>query len=157
MASQMADIEERLKAVYDDAFIDTGASSVRFGDAANGATLPAGNENVTAQYRSGLGDSGNQAPDLGVMLLERLARAADVLAEMQDRIAEEGYLGTARTRRSRRARLTNLAIAALVGIAVWQAICSISRGDMAKRLHSSGNLARAERDVSPTNHPELGP
>ena len=146
MASQMAEIEAQLKALYDDAVIETGASSVRFGDAASGASVPAGVENVSAQYRPGVGESGNQAPDLGVTLLEQLARAADALAEMQDRIAEEAYLGTARTRRSRRARHLNLAVGALVGIAVWQAVCSISRDDMAKRLRkSSRKTSRGSR------------
>jgi hypothetical protein len=128
IAGQVAEIEEQLKALYDDAFIETGGTSVRFGDSASGARLPTGVEDVIAHYRSGSGDSGNQPEDLAVTLLEQLARAADVLAEMQDRIADEAYLDTARARRSRRARLMDLALGAMVGIAVWQVVCSISCG-----------------------------
>ena len=128
VARQVAAIEADVKARYDDWFVETGTSSVQFGDAAIGARLPAGMQNVSAGYRSGLGGSGNQPPDAAVALVEWWARAADVLAEMQDRIAGEGYLDTARERRSRRERLIDLALGALVGIAVWQAVCFVARG-----------------------------
>ena len=136
---QLAEIEADLRALYDDYFVETGATSVQFGDAASGARLPTGVENVRAQYRSGLGDSGNQPADLALTLLELLARAADRLAKMQDRVAEEAYLGPARTRRSRHARLMDFALGAMVGIAAWQAVCSISRRRRATRLEGRGD------------------
>jgi hypothetical protein len=120
IASQIAELEEQLKLLYDDLFVET-EDSVRFGDGAIGAPLPTGEEQTSRRYGSCGGDRGNLPPDSAVTLLELLARAADVLAEMQDRVAEEGYLGTARVRRSRRRRRVDLPIVALVGIAAWLA------------------------------------
>ncbi len=108
---------------------DTGASSVRFGDGVTGQRLP-GIEDVIADYRSGSGESGSKSSDLGVSLLEQLAQASEVLAEMQDRVADEAYLGTKRVRRSRHPRLMDLALGALVGIAVWRVAASLSRDDI---------------------------
>jgi hypothetical protein len=121
IASQIAEIEADLKALYGGAFVETAASSVRFGDAFSGARPPAGVENVSAGYSSGLGERGNEPADLAVTLVELLAQAADVLAEMQDRVAEEGYLDTSRVQWPRRGRLIDVAIGALVGIAACQA------------------------------------
>jgi hypothetical protein len=81
---------------------ETGASSLRFGDGTSGARLPDGTGNVTANYRSGAGDRGNQPADSGMTLIEALAAAGDILADAQDRVAEEAYLSTVRVRRRRR-------------------------------------------------------
>ena len=107
---------------------DSGASSLQFGDGITGQRLPTGVGDVSGTYSSGAGESGNQGSDLGVTLVEQFAHAADLLAELQDRLAEEGYLSTARVRTSRRRRLVDLTIMALVGIAVWRAwSCKDSR------------------------------
>ena len=82
---------------------DTGAASLRFGDGSSGALLPVGTD-VTATYQSGSGASGNQPADGAIGLIEALAAAADILADVQDRLAEEAYLPTTRVRRSRRRR-----------------------------------------------------
>ena len=110
IASQIAELDEELKNLYDDLFVET----------AIGEPLPTGEEQVSRRYDPGRG-RGNTSPDSAVTLVELLARAADVLAEMQDRVAEEGYLGTARVGRSRRDGRVDLAIVALVGIGAWLA------------------------------------
>lgn len=115
----------------------SGASSVRFGDGAAGARLPAGVANVTARYRSDLGDRGNQGADSGITLLELWSRVGDALTEAQDRLAEEAHLDTARVRRTRRARLLPLGlIGTLVLIAVWRASRCVSRDDVNKAKES---------------------
>lgn len=55
---------------------DIGASAIRFGDGSNGARLPVGTNNLTATYRSGTGDGGNQPADIEVTLIEALTEAA---------------------------------------------------------------------------------
>ncbi|XHX79864.1 MAG: putative baseplate assembly protein [Stenomitos frigidus ULC029] len=42
---------------------DDGSTSITFGDGINGARLPSGLDNVVATYRSGIGITGNLAPD----------------------------------------------------------------------------------------------
>ena len=50
---------------------DDGKTSVEFGDGQTGARLPTGRENVTAQYRKGLGTAGNLQPGQLSLLMTR--------------------------------------------------------------------------------------
>jgi hypothetical protein len=50
---------------------DDGKTTVEFGDGQTGARLPTGRENVTAQYRKGLGTAGNLQPGQLSLLLTR--------------------------------------------------------------------------------------
>jgi hypothetical protein len=109
---------------------DSGASFVQFGDGATGQRLPIGTRNLAATYEAGTGESGNPGSDLGITLVEQFAHAADVLAEMEDRVAEEGYVGTKCVRRSRHRRLMDLAVGVLIGVAVWRAFAGLSRDDI---------------------------
>lgn len=45
--------------VFATSLSDTGETSVRFGDGISGARPPAGRDNITAEYRAGLGKAGN--------------------------------------------------------------------------------------------------
>jgi hypothetical protein len=80
-----------------------GSATIRFGDGVHGRPLPQGAQ-VQATYRSGNGTSGHLADgrsdDLAVMLMELLGYVGDRLIEMQDRVASEAYLETARERSS---------------------------------------------------------
>ncbi len=77
-----------------------GSARIRFGDGVHGRPLTQGAE-VRATYRSGGGGSGNragQSDDLAVTLIKLLAYVGDRLAEIQDQVATEAYLETARER-----------------------------------------------------------
>ena len=50
---------------------DDGTTTVEFGDGQTGARLPAGRENVTAQYRKGIGTGGNLAAGQLSLLMSR--------------------------------------------------------------------------------------
>jgi hypothetical protein len=80
-----------------------GSATIRFGDGVHGRPLPRG-VRIQARYRTGGGASANRAEgrsdDLAVTLIELLAYIGDRLVEMQDRVATEAYLETARERSS---------------------------------------------------------
>jgi uncharacterized phage protein gp47/JayE len=86
-----------------------GSCSVQFGDAVHGARLPTGTENVRAQYRSGLGRSGNVDPGTITTLLSRplgvtgvtnpIAASGGVDAESPDDARANVPLGVASLRR----------------------------------------------------------
>ena len=111
ISSQIADLDEQLKILNDELFVDTDHGAV-------GALVPTGEEEIRRQYGSG-GGRGNLPPDSALSIVEWLAGVADVLAEMQERVAEEARLDTAQVRRSRGRRRADLATMALVGIAAW--------------------------------------
>ena len=103
--------------------VETGAdghTSVQFGDGQSGRRLSSGRDNVSSQYRTGAGSTGNIASgiernleklhsqirkipkpkrkgssDVGVLLLETLATVSNLLSFYQDAIAHEAQLDTA--------------------------------------------------------------
>ena len=86
-----------------------GHCTVKFGDGITGARVPTGTGCMAATYRVGVGAYGNvrgtrtekivTEDDHAAALIESMVRIGDELSRYQDMVAQQAYLGTARTRR----------------------------------------------------------
>ncbi|MFN8488131.1 MAG: putative baseplate assembly protein [Caldilineaceae bacterium] len=99
----------------------------------------------------------DSAADLGHVLIETLAYAADYLSYYQDAVATEAYLDSARLRRSvrRHARLLDYFLHEGCNARVWVQVAVTSDTHLARGVHLLTDIPGAQPVVTPTAYSEL--
>lgn len=97
--------------------------------------------------------------DLGHVLIETLAYAADYLSYYQDAVATEAYLDSARLRRSvrRHARLLDYFLHEGCNARVWVQVAVTSDTHLSRGVHLLTDIPGAQPVITPTAYSELLP